>query len=104
LKFTLKLLNFKYCYPSSKRRYLMSYPTALRITKELRELWRPWRKELGSRLMTDTHRQLLDKIITIQSDERPPSSYEDTDTYRKTLADASVMLEDEIEKIKSRIA
>ena len=54
--------------------------------------------------MTDTHRQLLDKINTIQSDETPCSSYEDTDTYRKTLADASVMLEDEIEKIKSRIA
>ena len=56
------------------------------------------------KLMTDTHRQLLDKIYTIQSDERPCSSYEDTDTYKKTLADASVMLEDEIEKIKSRIA
>tara|TARA_Y100001972_G_scaffold111609_1_gene144529 strand:- start:852 stop:1097 length:246 start_codon:yes stop_codon:yes gene_type:complete len=56
------------------------------------------------KLMTDTHRQLLDKINTIQSDETPCSSYEDTDTYRKTLADASVMLEDEIEKLKSRIA
>ncbi len=56
------------------------------------------------KLMTDTHRQLLDKINTIQSDERPCSSYEDTDTYKKTLADASVMLEDEIEKLKSRIA
>ena len=56
------------------------------------------------KLMTDTHRQLLDKINTIQSDERPCSSYEDTDTYKKTLADASIMLEDEIEKIKSRIA
>ena len=54
--------------------------------------------------MTDTHRQLLDRINTIQSDETPCSSYEDTDTYRKTLADASVMLEDEIEKLKSRIA
>ncbi len=54
--------------------------------------------------MTDTHRQLLDKINTIQSDETPCSSYEDTDTYKKTLADASVMLEDEIEKLKSRIA
>jgi len=54
--------------------------------------------------MTDTHRQLLDKINTIQSDERPCSSYEDTDTYKKTLADASTMLEDEIEKLKSRIA
>tara|TARA_R100001443_G_scaffold112828_1_gene126831 strand:+ start:396 stop:560 length:165 start_codon:yes stop_codon:yes gene_type:complete len=54
--------------------------------------------------MTDTHRQLLDKINTIQSDEIPCSSYEDTDTYRKTLADASIMLEDEIEKLKSRIA
>jgi len=54
-------------------------------------------------LMTDTHRQLLAKISTIQSDERPPAYYEDTDTYQKTLADASVMLEDEIEKIKSRI-
>ena len=56
------------------------------------------------KLMTDTHRQLLDKINTIQSDERPCSSYEDTDTYKKTLADASIMLEDEIEKLKSRIA
>ena len=52
--------------------------------------------------MNDTHKQLLDKIITIQNDEVPCTSYEDTEHYKKTLEDASIMLEDEIKKIKSR--
>ncbi len=54
-------------------------------------------------IMTDIHKQLLDKINTIQSDDKPCSSYEDTDIYERTLADASVMLEDEIKKLKSRV-
>tara|TARA_R100001591_G_scaffold58815_1_gene68650 strand:+ start:417 stop:581 length:165 start_codon:yes stop_codon:yes gene_type:complete len=53
--------------------------------------------------MTDIHRQLLDKITTIQSEDRPSSTYEDSETYEKTLADASIMLEDEIRKLKSRV-
>ncbi len=55
------------------------------------------------KLMTDTHRELLDKITTIRSDERPSASYEDTETYERTLADASIMLEDEIRKLRSRV-
>tara|TARA_R100000231_G_scaffold29091_3_gene25872 strand:+ start:1442 stop:1606 length:165 start_codon:yes stop_codon:yes gene_type:complete len=54
--------------------------------------------------MNDVHRELLDKINTIQSDERPCTSYEDTETYQRSLANASTMLEDEIRKLKSRIA
>ena len=53
--------------------------------------------------MTDIHRELLDKITTIRSDERPSASYEDTETYERTLADASTMLEDEIRKLRSRV-
>jgi len=53
--------------------------------------------------MTEIHRELLDKINTIQSDERPCASYEDTETYERTLADASIMLEDEIRKLKNRV-
>tara|TARA_Y100001938_G_scaffold147056_1_gene227399 strand:+ start:1237 stop:1401 length:165 start_codon:yes stop_codon:yes gene_type:complete len=53
--------------------------------------------------MTDIHRELLDKITTIKSDERPNTSYEDTEAYERTLADASTMLEDEIRKLKSRV-
>ena len=53
--------------------------------------------------MTDIHRELLDKITTIKSDERPSTSYEDTEAYERTLADASTMLEDEIKKLRSRV-
>ena len=53
--------------------------------------------------MNDIHRELLDKITTIKSDERPSTSYEDTEAYERTLADASTMLEDEIRKLRSRV-
>jgi len=53
--------------------------------------------------MTNIHRELLDKITTIKSDEKPSDSYEDTETYERTLADASTMLEDEIRKLRSRV-
>tara|TARA_R100001460_G_scaffold75789_1_gene116897 strand:- start:2592 stop:2756 length:165 start_codon:yes stop_codon:yes gene_type:complete len=53
--------------------------------------------------MTDIHRELLDKINTIQSDERPCASQGDTETYERTIADASTMLEDEIKKLKNRV-
>jgi len=52
--------------------------------------------------MTDTHKQLLDKISNIQNDECPSVSYEDSERYRQTLEDASVLLEDEIKKLKGR--
>ena len=56
----------------------------------------------GRSLMNDTHKQLLDKIINIQNDEVPCHSYDDTERYRQTLEDASILLEDEIKKLKSR--
>jgi len=52
--------------------------------------------------MTDTHKQLLDRIVNIQNDECPSVSYEDSERYQRTLEDASVLLEDEIRKLKSR--
>ena len=54
--------------------------------------------------MSDPHQDLLNKITDIKSDTPCPPSYEDTERYRGTLETVSNMLEDEIEKIKSRIA
>ena len=60
---------------------------------------------LTGKLMSDLHQQLLDKITDIKSDSQcHPCYQEDTDIYQKNLLDASNMLEDEIEKLKSRIA
>ena len=60
---------------------------------------------LTGELMSDLHQQLLDKITDIKSDSQcHPCYQEDTDIYQKNLVDASNMLEDEIEKLKSRIA
>ena len=56
-------------------------------------------------LMSDLHQQLLNKITDIKSDSPCHPCYEeDTDLYEKNLAEVSCMLEDEIEKLKSRIA
>ena len=56
-------------------------------------------------LMSDLHQQLLDKITDIKSDSQcHPCYQEDTDIYERNLADVSNMLEDEIQKLKSRIA
>jgi len=57
----------------------------------------------GKLLVTDTYKQLLDKIINIQNDEVPCTSYEDSERYQKTLEDASIMLEDEIKKLRIRV-
>jgi hypothetical protein len=54
--------------------------------------------------MSDPHQDLLKKITDIKSDSPCPSSYEDTERYRGTLETVSNLLEDEIEKLKSRIA
>ena len=55
--------------------------------------------------MSDLHQQLLDKITDIKSDTQcHPCYQEDTDIYERNLADVSNMLEDEIQKLKSRIA
>ena len=60
---------------------------------------------LTGELMSDLHQQLLDKITDIKSDSQcHPCYQEDTDIYQRNLVDASNMLEDEIEKLKSRIA
>ena len=60
---------------------------------------------LTGELMSDLHQQLLDKITDIKSDSQcHPCYQEDTDIYQKNLVDASNMLEDEIQKLKSRIA
>ena len=60
---------------------------------------------LTGKLMSDLHQQLLDKITDIKSDSQcHPCYQEDTDIYQRNLVDASNMLEDEIEKLKSRIA
>ena len=60
---------------------------------------------LTGELMSDLHQQLLDKITDIKSDSQcHPCYQEDTDIYQKNLIDASNMLQDEIEKLKSRIA
>ena len=60
---------------------------------------------LSGELMSDLHQQLLDKITDIKSDSQcHPCYQEDTDIYQKNLVDASNMLEDEIQKLKSRIA
>ena len=57
------------------------------------------------KLMSDLHQQLLDKITDIKSDTQcHPCYQEDTDIYERNLADVSSMLEDEIQKLKSRIA
>jgi len=54
--------------------------------------------------MTNQHQDLLNKITDIKSDTPCNDSYEDTERYRGTLETVSNMLEDEIEKLKSRIA
>jgi len=60
---------------------------------------------LTGELMSDLHQQLLDKITDIKSDTQcHPCYQEDTDIYERNLADVSNMLEDEIQKLKSRIA
>ena len=60
---------------------------------------------LTGELMSDLHQQLLDKITDIKSDSQcHPCYQEDTDIYERNLADVSNMLEDEIQKLKSRIA
>ena len=60
---------------------------------------------LSGELMSDLHQQLLNKITDIKSDSPCHPCYEeDTDLYEKNLAEVSCMLEDEIEKLKSRIA
>ena len=60
---------------------------------------------LTGELMSDLHQQLLDKITDIKSDSQcHPCYQEDTDIYQKNLDDVSNMLEDEIQKLKSRIA
>ena len=60
---------------------------------------------LTGELMSDLHQQLLDKITDIKSDSQcHPCYQEDTDIYQRNLDDASNMLEDEIQKLKSRIA
>tara|TARA_S200002703_G_scaffold128458_1_gene115247 strand:- start:478 stop:783 length:306 start_codon:yes stop_codon:yes gene_type:complete len=60
---------------------------------------------LTGELMSDLHQQLLDKITDIKSDSKcHPCYQEDTDMYERNLADVSDMLEDEIQKLKSRIA
>ena len=57
------------------------------------------------KLMSDLHQQLLDKITDIKSDSQcHPCYQEDTDIYQRNLEDVSNMLEDEIQKLKSRIA
>lgn len=60
---------------------------------------------LTGELMSDLHQQLLDKITDIKSDSQcHPCYQEDTDIYQRNLDDVSNMLEDEIQKLKSRIA
>ena len=60
---------------------------------------------LTGKLMSDLHQQLLDKITDIKSDNQcHPCYQEDTDIYQRNLEDVSNMLEDEIQKLKSRIA
>jgi hypothetical protein len=55
--------------------------------------------------MSDLHQQLLDKITDIKSDSQcHPCYQEDTDIYQRNLDNVSNMLEDEIQKLKSRIA
>jgi ribosomal protein L31 len=60
---------------------------------------------LTGELMSDLHQQLLDKITDIKSDSQCHPCYQgDTDIYQRNLDDVSNMLEDEIQKLKSRIA
>jgi hypothetical protein len=60
---------------------------------------------LTGELMSDLHQQLLDKITDIKSDSQcHPCYQEDTDIYQRNLDNVSNMLEDEIQKLKSRIA
>ena len=55
--------------------------------------------------MSDLHQQLLDQITDIKNDSQCHPCYEEnTDIYQKNLIDASNMLNDEIEKLKSRMA
>ena len=60
---------------------------------------------LTGELMSDLHQQLLDQITDIKNDSQCHPCYEEnTDIYQKNLIDASNMLNDEIEKLKSRMA
>ncbi len=60
---------------------------------------------LTGELMSDLHQQLPDKITDTKSDSHcHPCYQEDTDIYQRNLDNVSNMLEDEIQKLKSRIA